>query len=125
RATMGLLERLKQGQPLASATPALAGGTRANNQQLAPELWGTLKAQIHEQLIEKLDLSSIDKMPREQLVEELRGAIALMLAEIVDLPLNRAEREVLVAELIDEITGLGPLEVLLRDPSISDILVNG
>jgi pilus assembly protein CpaF len=117
---MGLIERLRQNGERAGAV----GVARAANQQVSPEVWGALKTRLHEQLIAKLDLAAIEKLPREQLVEELRVAIAALLAEAADLPLNRGERAVLISELIDEIMGLGPLEGLLRDPTLSDILVN-
>jgi pilus assembly protein CpaF len=120
---MGLLERLKSGgQTLPSA--ASGAGAPADYKQVTPEAYDGLKAQLHQQLIEKLDLSSFDKMPREQLNEELKLTITAILASAPDLPLNRLERERLVGELLDEVMGLGPLEALLRDLTISDILVN-
>jgi pilus assembly protein CpaF len=119
---MGLLERLKQTPATSPAVAAVR--TALLPHQVSPELWSNLKGQLHSQLIEKIDLASLDKLPREQLGAELRLTITGMLAELPDLPLNRSERELLVSELIDEIIGLGPLEALLRDPSISDILVN-
>jgi pilus assembly protein CpaF len=82
-----------------------------------------LKAQLHQRLIDKLDLKTIEHLDREQLRAELRNILAGVLATS-ELPLNRHERERLVEELLDEVTGLGPLEPLLRDPTISDILVN-
>jgi pilus assembly protein CpaF len=120
---MGLLERLKSGgQTLPSA--ASGAGAPTDYKQVTPEAYDGLKAQLHQQLIEKLDLSSIDKMPREQLNEELKLTVTAILASAPDLPLNRLERERLVGELLDEVMGLGPLEALLRDLTISDILVN-
>jgi pilus assembly protein CpaF len=123
---VGLLERLNKAQPAAGnqAGQAGDGGLRSGQQHVSPELWDGLKAELHEKLIEKLDLTSIDKLPREQLVSELRFSITDLLSAVPDLPLNRQERDLLVSELIDEITGLGPLEGLLRDNTISDILVN-
>jgi pilus assembly protein CpaF len=117
---MGLTERLKSNT---GAVP-VAGGAPANYQQVTPEAYGAIKGQLHQQLIEKLDLSTIDKLPKEQLVEQLRVTVTGLLAAAPDLPLNRVERERLVGELLDEVMGLGPLETLLRDPTISDILVN-
>ena len=124
---MGLLERLKQGAAGGSSI-AVAGEPAAaavSYQQVTPEIWGTIKAGLHHDLIEKLDLQTMDRLPREQLVEQLRQTVTGMLAAMPDLPLNRIERERLVGELLDEVLGLGPLEGLLRDHSISDILVNG
>jgi pilus assembly protein CpaF len=121
---MGLLERLKSGPGAA----APAGGTAsapADHQQTTTEVFNAIKGQLHQQLIESLDLTSVDKLPREQLHEQLRFTVTGLLSAAPDLPLNRTERERLVVELLDEVLGLGPLESLLRDLSISDILVNG
>src|SRR5882724_2478366 len=120
---MGLSERLKTLEALGMA-PAIVVSSRPANAEKAPGLWEALKARLHEQLVGKLDLSTIDKLPPAQVTQQLQQIIAELMAEIGDLPLNRGERAVLAAELIDEVTGLGPLEALLRDPSISDILVN-
>jgi pilus assembly protein CpaF len=90
---------------------------------MATETYQNLKHSLHGKLIEKLDLTTIEKLPRAQLHDELRSILGVMLAA-TELPLNRQERDTLVEELLDEVTGLGPLEPLLRDPSISDILVN-
>jgi pilus assembly protein CpaF len=82
-----------------------------------------LKHELHQKLIEKIDLQTIEKLPRDQLRDELRLILNQLLATS-DLPLNRVEREQLVEELLDEVTGLGPLEPLLADTTISDIMVN-
>ncbi len=118
---MGLIERLKSGAPVMAV-----GGPSgpADYQQASSEVFNAIKSTLHQQLIEKLDLASLDRLPREQLQEQLRITVTAMLSAAPDLPLNRSERERLVGELLDEVLGLGPLEALLRDPSISDILVN-
>jgi len=115
---MKLRERLERGAASPSIAPALGRN--------APETaaYQEMKAQIHSQLINDIDLSMLDDLGPEELSSELRRLIE-HLAETNRLPLNRIERERLVQEVIDEITGLGPLEPLLADSSISDILVNG
>jgi pilus assembly protein CpaF len=122
---MGLRERLKQqGQgpgATTGGTPVFGAPTTYNT--ISPEIYHDLKGELHQRLIDKLDLKTIEKLPREQLREELRVILGSILSG-TDLPLNRAEREQMVEELLDEVTGLGPLEPLLRDNSISDILVN-
>ena len=83
-----------------------------------------IKGQLHKELIESLDFEQVGRTPRE----ELAGRLRVTLADTVEtrqLPLNRLERERLVEEILDDILGLGPLEPLLRDPEISDILING
>jgi len=120
---MGLRDRLKQGGATgpSSGTPAALLPTAFAT--LSPEIYHELKGELHKGLIDKLDLKEIDKLPRDQLLEELRVILGGILSG-TNLPLNRPEREQMVEELLDEVTGLGPLEPLLRDQSISDILVN-
>jgi len=84
----------------------------------------TIKRQLHQQLITGMDLSMIGTMNEEELRVEVRRAAEELIRHGSDL-LNLSERERLVSEVIDETFGLGPLEPLMRDPTISDILVNG
>ena len=126
---MGLRDRLnKKPEP---ATGSYATGTHATPTRQMVQLPGQtadayheLKHELHQKLIEKIDLQTIEKLPREQLRDELRLILNQLLATS-DLPLNRVEREQMVEELLDEVTGLGPLEPLLADTTISDIMVNG
>jgi len=83
-----------------------------------------LKATLHQRVVGRLDLSQLGQLSAEVLRQEV-GAVLADVAQSGDLPLNRREREKLVQELLDEILGLGPLEELLRDAAVSDILVNG
>lgn len=82
-----------------------------------------IKGRIHRQLLDRLNLASIDSLDREEVVGEIRKVVhELLTREAV--PLNLDEREDLVEQILDEIFGLGPIEPLLKDPTISDILVN-
>ncbi len=83
-----------------------------------------IKQQLHAELVEALDFEQLGKTPREELAGQLR-AVLTMQVEARSLPLNRLERERLVQEILDEVLGLGPLERLLGDPAITDILING
>jgi pilus assembly protein CpaF len=83
-----------------------------------------LKAQLHQQLIAGMDLTVLGTIGREQLRAEVRR-MAEELSQRSSNLLNRAERERLVTEVLDETFGLGPLEPLMADPTISDILING
>ena len=84
----------------------------------------TIKRQLHQQLITGMDLSMIGTMNEDELRLEVRRAAEELIRQGSDL-LNLSERERLVSEVIDETFGLGPLEPLMRDTTISDILVNG
>ena len=83
-----------------------------------------LKVQIHRQLIERINLAMLEKLPRERIATEISQIVGDLL-EQDRTALNRAERETLVADVLDELLGLGPLEPLLKDESVTDILVNG
>jgi pilus assembly protein CpaF len=83
-----------------------------------------LKAEMHRQLIEILDISAINTWKPERLRREVRN-LALRLSRETPAMLNEVERERLVSEVMDETFGLGPLEGFMNDPTISDILVNG
>jgi pilus assembly protein CpaF len=83
-----------------------------------------IKKQLHTELIESLDFEQVSRTPREELATRLRATLTDEV-EARHLPLNRLERERLVEEILDDILGFGPLEPLLRDPQISDILING
>jgi pilus assembly protein CpaF len=84
-----------------------------------------LKSRIHHELLNRLDLERLTRMRREDAEPEIRGLIVAMVErESASMPLSLFEREALITDVFNELFGLGPLEVLLRDPAISDILVN-
>ncbi len=83
-----------------------------------------LKTLIHQKLIGKLDLTRVGDLEGDVLRREIRVVVEHLCDSENNL-LNRQERERLVEEVLDETFGLGPLEVLLKDPTISDILING
>src|SRR3954469_459042 len=82
-----------------------------------------LKAGVHRKLLNRLNLEALAQSDRARAESEIRTLLGELLAE-ENTPLSLGERETLFAELIDDVFGLGPLEPLLRDPTISDILVN-
>jgi pilus assembly protein CpaF len=82
-----------------------------------------VKADLHRKILDRLDLEKLGRTPNEAAREE----VLVLIRNTVNseaVPLSFAERERLAREILDEIFGLGPLEPLLKDPSISDILVN-
>lgn len=83
-----------------------------------------LKQRIHSKLVDKLDLSRVGELEGDVLRREIRLVVE-HLCDTEDTLLNRSERDRLIDEVLDETFGLGPLEVLLKDPSISDIMING
>ncbi len=83
-----------------------------------------LKRELHTKLVERLDLAALEKIRDEGLlVQQIRAAV-LEFLRAEQAPLSASERDEVVEEIVWEVTGLGPIEPLTRDPTISDILVN-
>src|SRR5438552_735863 len=82
-----------------------------------------LKANVHKKLLNRLNLEALAQADRNRAENEIRTLVVQLVNE-EGTPISLGERDTLFNELIDEVFGLGPLEPLLRDPSISDILVN-
>ena len=88
------------------------------------ERWFEVKSQIHSKLLNSLSPDQLRTLNKDG----VRGQIGLVVEKLVSdegIPLTVLERERLTEEVLDEVFGLGPLEPLLKDPSVSDILVNG
>ncbi|MFM7152174.1 MAG: CpaF family protein, partial [Gemmataceae bacterium] len=106
------------------------GGSRVNQSSTAGgERQGTkgfeeLKRLIHSKLVDKLDLSRVSELEGDTLRREIRLVVE-RLCDTENPLLNRMERERLIDEVLDETFGFGPLETLLKDPTVSDILING
>jgi pilus assembly protein CpaF len=84
-----------------------------------------VKSRVHEQLLNRLNLERLSQVKRDEAEPELRQVIAALLdKESETTPLSLSEREAIVVDVFNELFGLGPLEALLVDPEISDILVN-
>ncbi|WP_422931152.1 CpaF family protein [Singulisphaera sp. PoT] len=83
-----------------------------------------IKKELHQKLISEMDLSAIGSLNDEELREEVRRGAEQLCHQHNEL-LSFSERERLIGEVLDETFGIGPLEALMRDPTISDILVNG
>jgi pilus assembly protein CpaF len=83
-----------------------------------------LKVELHQRLLDVINLQALEQMSREQIETEVGDIVAEELAK-QNHALNHSERKQLVGDVLDELLGLGPLEPLLKDPTITDILVNG
>jgi pilus assembly protein CpaF len=104
--------------PTTSVASGAAGDTRSPHYQ-------ALKARVHQELLNRLNLERLGRVSRRDAEPEIRHLINSMIeAEAQTTPLSLFERENLIADVLDELFGLGPLESLLKDPDISDILVN-
>jgi pilus assembly protein CpaF len=105
------------------APPEPAPAQQGGNPLLSDKLLDA-KVRLHRRLIEEINLSALEKLPEDQIRAHVQRLVAkYVLAE--RLALNAQELDEFISEILDEMTGLGPLEPLLKDPTISDILING
>src|SRR5437868_5720528 len=108
------------GNPSRLGRGSLGGGLDRQGTKSFEEL----KRLIHGKLVDKLDLSRVSDLEGETLRREIRLVVE-RLCDTENPLLNRMERERLIEEVLDETFGFGPLEILLKDPTISDIMING
>ncbi len=113
---MSLRDKLGQ----QATTLSMVGGVDS----MASASYNKLRAETHKALLDRVDLEVMSKMSSERLKEELRMVIDVLLAE-AGAALNSQERRQMVADIQNEVMGHGPIEPLLNDPTVSDILING
>lgn len=101
---------------------AMQGGGRTDRQRTV-DAYQELKGRIHVKLLEKLDLSVLETLSADKLRQEIAAMVERLLNE-EQAPVNGAERQTLIRDIQHEMLGFGPLELLMADPSVSDILVN-
>src|SRR4029453_5433766 len=84
-----------------------------------------IKSRIHQELLNRLNLERLPRVPPEPAEPQNRGLIQVLLeTETQTTPVSLYERESMTVDVLDELFGLGPIEALLKDPEVSDILVN-
>ncbi|KVF78068.1 pilus assembly protein CpaF [Burkholderia sp. FL-7-2-10-S1-D7] len=105
-------------QPQATGTEP-AGATHSS----VRDAYQKLRREIHVAVLERVELERLSRLPQEQVRQEISALISRILDE-ERMPANDIERRQLAIDVYDEMFGFGPLEALLRDPGISDILVN-
>jgi len=111
--------RLRKPMPASPAQTAPQDRDRKRKERL-----GEIKLELHRALLDNLNLSALEHASESELRNEISAISTEILTE-KNIVLNREDRQTLNKELYDEVTGLGPLETLLRDETVSDILVNG
>jgi pilus assembly protein CpaF len=106
-----------------TAAPARPDAARTPNAAPPRQQYLDLRATVHRKLLNRLNLEALANTDRARAEAEIRTLLGQLLSGEAT-PLNISERETLFGEVLDDVFGLGPLEPLLRDPGISDILVN-
>lgn len=113
-------------EPLYMTLPARPGPEVAPVPTLTETSRHAIKSGVHNDLIKRMDLQQLVSLHMEESVGRAKlMTIILQLISETNIPLSTAERDKLAQEVLDEVFGLGPLEPLLQDPTISDIMVNG
>jgi pilus assembly protein CpaF len=108
---------------MSSPTPPPASNGHGANPLLTEKLLDA-KVRLHRRLIEEINLSALEKLPEEEIRKHVQQLVSQYIL-VERLALNAQELAEFVTEILDEMTGLGPIEPLLKDGSISDILING
>ena len=111
-------------RPSTERAPDPAQAVAADKEKKRKGRMGELKVELHKRLLESLNLAALDKATEGDLRAEIIEIANEALAEMA-VVLNREDRQTLYADLYDEVMGLGPLEPLLKDETVNDILVNG
>ena len=113
-------------KPLVKAAPPRRAGEVApmDKEKRRKERLGEIKLELHKALLDNLNLGALETASEQELRTEI-NAIANESLEDMGIVLNRDERQTLSQDLFFEVTGLGPLETLLKDETVNDILVNG
>jgi pilus assembly protein CpaF len=116
-----LTSRKEEQQPL----PAVAAEQPTPQVAASPavEAYVKLKNKLHQQILEKVDLASLESLSEHRLRQEIATVVSVLLTEN-PAQINDIERRMLVRDIQNEMLGLGPLELLMADPTVSDILVN-
>ncbi|WP_319526469.1 CpaF family protein [uncultured Desulfosarcina sp.] len=117
---MRLSDRIRSARDGQAFVPNTGGETV----KPAGETYNTVKSLVHFRLVEVFDMEAIARMPRNELEASIRDTLQHITAT-ENVPLNSRERSALVNDLINEILGFGPIEPLVQDSSVQDILVNG
>src|ERR1700693_5506172 len=120
------MSRLQRGLTGASAGGFSRVGSQSQTglERTSSKSFEELKRFIHSKLVDKVDLSPVSDLTGDTPRREIRLVVERLCHPETPL-LNRMERERLIDEVLDETFGFGPLEMLLKDPTVSDILVNG
>ncbi len=126
---MGLMERLEKQKVIMQAEPARLGANNSENNNtltpgFQPDEYAEIKKQVHKEVVDLMNQNSSDEENEEGDENKIRSTIDSVL-NLRGVDISRTERNCIINELYNDIVGLGPLEPLLADPEITEIMVNG
>ncbi|MDI6869862.1 MAG: CpaF family protein [Bacillota bacterium] len=124
------LEKQKKGQPQGEGPerPERPGKAASSAPPAAPDPYKKLKNLIHERLVSEVEPDLIAQIDRGEVSDEVKAKLEAVIQGVIETEaphLTRADRQALVAEIIDEVLGFGPINSLLNDPGVSEVMVNG
>ncbi|MCD6217726.1 CpaF family protein [bacterium] len=121
---MSLMDRMRS-----ETETQLEGETRTDSRGRAVSVrtdpFGEIKRKIHEEIIEEVDPGLLDNKDNPELVRNTVSSIISDKMSHVDKPLSRGDRELIIKDLLDEVLGYGPIQTLLDDPDVTEVMVNG
>ena len=123
-ATIDVVEAIPNPSMRRPSPTAPAKSVSADKDKKRKERLGEIKLELHRELLDNLNLAALEHASEQDLRSEINSIAAEVLQE-KGIVLNREDRTSLSQDLFDEVTGLGPLETLLKDDDVNDILVNG
>jgi pilus assembly protein CpaF len=119
-----MLDRARLNRRPGAPTPGRPGGPGPGRPGGGGGDYDDLRRQMQSELLDRLNFDEIGDKAKDELYDQLRGTLGDLI-ESRNLPISRLEKERMVQEILDNILGLGPIEPLIRDPAVSDILING
>jgi pilus assembly protein CpaF len=120
-----LFGRPQLSPPMNDAEPPAAAGAEAFYKDLIEQRPALLdeKLKLHARIIDEFNLTVLEKLPRSELIKQVHAYVANYV-RTEKISLNQRELEIFSEEIVDEMTGYGPIEPLLKDPTVTDILIN-
>lgn len=121
---MSLMDRINQ-EEVSQGEGEIRTNSRGIPVSIRTDPFAEIKRKIHEEIIEEVDPGLLDDKDSPELVRStVTGIIAEKMSQ-VDTPLSRSDRELIISELLDEVLGFGPIQELLDDPEVTEVMVNG
>ncbi len=121
---MSLLDRMRTESEV-QLEGEIRTDSRGKSINIRVDPYGDIKRKIHEEIIEEVDPSLLDNKDNPELVRNTVSNIIAEKISQVDTPLSRGDRELIIKDLLDEVLGYGPIQTLLDDPEVTEVMVNG